>query len=508
MSQKHQLPLQEAHTQGDDVVATYGYKRELRRSLRFFSLFAVAFSIVSISTGIFLNYGFGINAFGPAMIWTWPIAGVGQIIMALIISELSTKIPLAGYAYQWGARLVNSTYGWFTGFSALIYMTITGGAIILTGCAPLVLSSFGQAAPDRRLVLAVALILFIATVMINIISVQVAARVNNVAIFTEILGTVVFAALILILWGVHSSPSGHGLGILGNTSGTILGSGPYRFALAGLIGIYTLVGFELSADLTEEAVDSQRAVPRGIITGVVSAVVLGMFALICFTLAIPNLKQTQASSLPLVTIADHYLGVDAVHALTLLVAFSMFALVVMNQAAQARLLYSMGRDNMLPFSRAFRNVNDRTKTPLLALIIGGVVSVGLMIYGYLQANTFATLIGATSIAPYIVYLLIVISYINKRRELASVRGGFNLGKFGLPLMIVGLVWTILALLVLILPQIFHGADKVVGGGLLIALLWWIFVLRGRIARGEAGVARFDATIAEVREEIAPDQTAS
>lgn len=485
----------------DDVVATYGYRHELRRTLRFFSLFAVAFSIISISTGIFLNYGFGLAAFGPAMIWTWPIAGVGQIVMALIIAELSTKIPLAGYAYQWGARLVNSTYGWFTGFSALMYMTITGGAIILTGCAPLLINSFGQATPSRHLVLAVALILFVVTVLINIVSVQLAARVNNVAIFTEILGTVVFAAVILVLWGVHGNGHGHNPSILGNTSGTIVGSGIYRFGLAGLIGIYTLVGFELSADLTEEAVDSQRAVPRGILSGVVSAVVLGMFALVSFTLAIPNLKTTESSVFPLVTIASHYLGSVPVHILTALVAFSMFALVVMNQAAQARLLYSMGRDNMLPWSKVFREVHPKTRTPLLSLIIGGVVSIGLMIYGYFQSNTFATLIGATSIAPYIVYLLIVVSYMNKRKELASVRGGFNLGRWGTPLMLVGLVWIVATLVVLVLPQIFHGADKVVGGGLVIALLWWAFELRRRIKKGTAGVARFETTAAEVEQEI-------
>ncbi|MDT5128230.1 MAG: hypothetical protein QOH54_3874 [Mycobacterium sp.] len=82
----------------DATLASFGYAQELKRTLRFFSLFAISFSIVSISTGIFLNYGFAINQFGGASIWTWPIAAAGQIVMALLIAELSTKIPLAGYA--------------------------------------------------------------------------------------------------------------------------------------------------------------------------------------------------------------------------------------------------------------------------------------------------------------------------------------------------------------------------------------------------------------------------
>ena len=291
----------------DAAVAAFGYKPELRRSLRFFSLFAVAFSVVSISTGLFLNYGFAINSFGPASIWTWPIASVGQILMALIIAELSTKIPLAGYAYQWGARLVNSAYGWFVAAFALLYMLVTVGAIALIGIGPLFLRAIGVDNPSSQLVLCVALIVMLLAIAVNVISVQITSRVNNLAVFAEIAGTMVLAVLLLILWGVHGSHGEQQLSFLTSTARTQTGAAWYGFALAGLLGIYTLVGFELSADLTEEAVESQRSVPRGIIAGVSVSAVLGMVALIAFTLAIPNLHAVQGSSLPLVTIADHWL---------------------------------------------------------------------------------------------------------------------------------------------------------------------------------------------------------
>jgi len=80
------------------ILARAGYKPELRRSLRFFSMFAIAFSIISITTGIFLNYGFGLAHWGPASIWTWPVIGVGNLMIAFIVAELSSRIPLAGYA--------------------------------------------------------------------------------------------------------------------------------------------------------------------------------------------------------------------------------------------------------------------------------------------------------------------------------------------------------------------------------------------------------------------------
>src|SRR5215472_672929 len=194
----------------EEIVVRAGYQPELRRSLRFFSMFAIAFSIISITTGIFLNYGFGLSYWGPASIWTWPIVGVGNLMIALVVAELGTRIPLAGYAYQWSARLVNSTYGWFVGFAGLLYMSVGGGAIMLGVASPLLLSEFNVNAPNPRLVLSVAIILMLLPVVINIISIQIAARVNNVAVFTEIIGTVVFGVLLLVLWGLNSKPNPYG----------------------------------------------------------------------------------------------------------------------------------------------------------------------------------------------------------------------------------------------------------------------------------------------------------
>src|ERR1700746_2703754 len=241
------------------VVARAGYKPELRRSLRFFSMFAIAFSIISITTGIFLNYGFGLAYWGPASILTWTIVGACNMMIALVVAELGTRIPLAGYAYQWSARLVNPTYGWFVGFAGLLYMAVGGGAIMLEVASPLLLSEFNVNNPSPRLVLTVAIILMLLPVVINIISIQVAARVNNVAVFTEIVGTVVFGVLLFVLWGVHAKPDKNGAGILFNTTSAFHNPTWYAFALASLLGIFTLVGFELPADMSEDAVNPVRS---------------------------------------------------------------------------------------------------------------------------------------------------------------------------------------------------------------------------------------------------------
>ena len=62
--------------------------------------------------------------------------GAGQLVVALIIAELGTRMPLAGYAYQWTARLLHSSYGWFVGFISLGAMAIAVAGITLLATAP------------------------------------------------------------------------------------------------------------------------------------------------------------------------------------------------------------------------------------------------------------------------------------------------------------------------------------------------------------------------------------
>ena len=471
----------------ESVLQRAGYEPELRRSLRFFSMFAIAFSIISITTGIFLNYGFGLAYWGPASIWTWPIVGVGNLMIALVVAELGTRIPLAGYAYRWSARLVNPTYGWFVGFAGLLYMAVGGGAIMLQVASPLLLSEFNVNNPSPHLVLAVAIILMLLPLVINIISVQVAARVNNVAVFTEIIGTVVFGVLLLVLWGVRSKPTPYGGGILFNTTSIYHNPTWYAFTLAGLLGAFTLVGFELAADMSEDAVDPRRSVPRGVLWAVGGSAVLGMIALIGFTVAIPSLKAVESSSLPLLVIAGYWLPSWLVKVFVAFVVFSMFSILVVGTGAQGRLVYSLSRDNMLPFSGTLRKIHPRSQTPITALLVFGVIDIGVMIYGYFQTSSFGTLVGATAIIPYIIYFLITVAYAVKRRTTDSLPGAFTLGRWAWPVIGFVLAYTVLIMVALSFPAPFHGSDKVLGYGGVLAALWYFGGLLRRLRTGTAGV---------------------
>src|SRR3989454_11255150 len=81
-------------------LARFGYSQELKRSLGVFSSFAVAFSYISPSTGIFTLFALGLTTVGGVFIWSWPIVAIGQFIIALGWAELSSHYPVSGSACQ------------------------------------------------------------------------------------------------------------------------------------------------------------------------------------------------------------------------------------------------------------------------------------------------------------------------------------------------------------------------------------------------------------------------
>ena len=106
------------------AMSSFRYSQELRRTIRLFGSFAVSFSFISITTGIFANYKSLLETSGPVGLWTWPLVTVGQLLVALVFAELASRMPLTGYSYQWVTRLAGPAWGWLTGWVAVCFLVI------------------------------------------------------------------------------------------------------------------------------------------------------------------------------------------------------------------------------------------------------------------------------------------------------------------------------------------------------------------------------------------------
>src|SRR5713101_3971639 len=203
--------------------------------------------------------------------------------------------------------------------------------------------------------------------------------------------------------------------------------------------------------------------------------------------------QPTASQVPLVDIVTYWMGDVAKDVFVVIVVFSIFALDVVGLAATGRLIFSFARDNIIPFSSALKKVNPQTQTPIRALATASALGLLFVAWGYISAVTgkgnsqFLLLITATATLPFIVYFLTVLAYVTRRQRMDKLPEAFDLGVWAKPVMYAALAWTLIALAALMIPKDFWGADVIVVIVLAVAASWYFAELRGRLARGEAGV---------------------
>ncbi len=166
-----------------EILKTFHYHQELKRSLKLFSSFAVAFSFISITTGIFTNYKFVLQTAGPAGLWSWAITVIGQLLVALIYAELAGIIPVSGYSYQWIKRLTNPFISWLTGWLSFCFLVLVIPAVDW-GLAPVLADLLNVPVTDFNIKLII-LCAIVSQVSLNIIGVKLAACINNAAVFTN-----------------------------------------------------------------------------------------------------------------------------------------------------------------------------------------------------------------------------------------------------------------------------------------------------------------------------------
>jgi amino acid transporter len=460
------------------VMSTFRYPQELRRTIRFFGSFAVAFSFISITTGISVNYGLVLGRSGPAGIWTWPIVTIGQTLVALVFAELSARMPLTGYSYQWVTRLAGHGWGWFTGWVAVCFLIIVVPSVD-HGIA-LVIGHILEIENSPNTLKLIVCGVMLAQAIIHIFGVRVANIINSAAVFTEVVGMVGLVVIFAVL-AVKNQPS---LEILVST-GSSVSDGSYwqAFIMASLMGAYTLVGFESAANLSEETVDAGTTVPRAVILSVLLSGGVGTLFLIFTVLGIHDVASITSAEYPLPVIIENNLGTFAASLFFLLIVVSIFACGLIIMASGSRLIYAMARDRVFPASPLFSRVSARTSVPVPALLL--ILVLGIIVEVF--AESLEQLLLAAAVLPALIYLLTVASYALRRDRLQASFGTFSLGKWGDVVAKLAIGWLLLVIGVLTLPEEFRSATLISGALCALGIAIYFARIRGKILRGEAGI---------------------
>jgi urea carboxylase system permease len=470
-----------AKTEDIRDLARFGYRQELDRSLGSFSSFAAGFSYISILTGVFQMYYLGFAAGGPAFFWTWPVVFLGQLSVALGFAELAAHYPLSGGVYQWSKRIGSPGLGWLAGwvYLACSVVSLASVALALQATLPQIAPVFqliGDATdPTDRAKNAVLLgcTLIGLTTLINAVGVRLMARINNVGVFTELVGVVLLIVLLL-------ARSRRGPGVLleaqGRADGQPLGYlGP--FLAASVMASYVMYGFDTAGTLAEETDEPRKRAPWAIVRALTAAGIAGGLLIAAGLLAVrdaadPALGQI-TGGLPF--IVKDVLGPALGNLFLCAVVFAVTVCGLAVHASAVRLIFAMARDNNLPFARPLARVQQKTQTPIVPALATGILAALILVLNINLPRIIETVCSVAIVWANLAYLMVTVPLL-----LIRLRGwphdpstasqpvlhsdqtphpAFSLGRWGLALNIVSVAWGLFIVVNMSWPRVeIYGAD--------------------------------------------------
>jgi amino acid transporter len=422
----------EQQTDAADL-ARFGYQQELKRGLGLFSSWAVAFSYISPSTGIFTLFALGLTTLGGVFIWTWPVVALGQFIIALNFAEVTSHYPVAGSVFQWTKYLSTRTYSWFTGWIYLFAGILTVTAVVATLPLALIPALHGLGWSSLVLTLHTELVFALITLavitVLNIYGVRLVALINNTGVVFEILGMFVFA---LILMAFHNHQGFH---VVTNSAGFHVNGSSFLAAM--FMSLFVIYGFDTAATLAEETKDPRRAAPKAVLYSIIGAFIIGGVFLLGTLMAIPNMHTAITNFWSPANVIEANFSTGFATLYLFVVSAAIFVCCLSIMAATIRLCFGMSRDNTLPFSKPLSKVSPSLHTPVWTCIVLAVLAA----VPFIQYSGAATVAIAATAMIYLSYFLGNIAILRARLGgWPKTTAPFKLGRWGLLVNIVGLIY--------------------------------------------------------------------
>jgi amino acid transporter len=268
----------------ETAVATHLHPEDehLKRHLGFRHLAAAGFSGV-IGSGWLVGALYAAQAAGPAAVLTWGIGGVAFLIIALVMADLGSTHPESGALVRWplrtNGRLAATLVGWGI-WVAYCTNPPSESAVVLQYASQHVPGIY-RGTSLTVLGTLVALVLMAVFTLFNWFGVLLLGRLNTaITVLKWAVPTLTLVVLIATSWHASNFTS-HG------------GFAPYGYAqalsaisTAGVIYAYT--GFQTPLDLSGEARNPHRDVPRAVIAGLLLSMVLYIGLQVAFIAAMPG----------------------------------------------------------------------------------------------------------------------------------------------------------------------------------------------------------------------------
>ena len=355
-----------------------------------------------IGAGIFVLTGQAAAQYaGPAIVWSFVLAGTACALAGLCYAEFSSMIPIAGSAYTYGYATLGELFAWIIGWD-LILEYLFAASTVAVGWSGYVVSFlrdlginfpkeftsapythttppdagwnvwrlFTEGWSSTGAVLNVPAMLIVAFITILlIIGITESATFNDAIVVIKVTVVLLFIAFGLAYinrenWTPFIPPQ-VGPGKYG-WSGIVRGAGVIFFAY---------IGFDAVSTAAQEAKKPQRDMPVGILgslaicTVLYIAVALVLTGIVKYsTLNVPDPIAVGVNAAgPGLAWLRPIVKIGAIAGLT--------SVILVMLLGQPRIFYSMSKDGLLP--PVFAAVHPKFRTPWLASLLTGVFAMAM-----------------------------------------------------------------------------------------------------------------------------------
>lgn len=465
-------------TRYENVQDDYLSKRTLKKSANVLLLWAMGVGAVISGDFFGWSYGLGVGGFWGMAIATLLMA-VMYVCMVFSIAELSAALPHAGGFYSFVRNALGPTAGFICGVTDTIEYVITPAVIVVGIGGYLNTLAFG---PGAEPPVWVSFLWWVATyvlfLFINIRGVELTLKIGLVVTALAMLVLVAFYVATLAMgafqWDLlfNLEPSE------GNAARALPFGWKGVFA-ALPFAMWFYLAIEQLPLAAEESHDAVRDMPRALIWGIITLLVLSLFTLVLNTGVGGGAAALAKSDAPL---ADGFAAVFGSGATTwILSSIALTGLVASFHAiiyAYGRVLFSLSRAGYFP---RWISVVNRHHAPQTALILGAIVGLGsaLLIQTNEEEAVGAALLNMAVFGAVISYILVMISFIELRMRRPGLPRPYR-SPLGIPGAAVGGGLAVVALVACVLNEEFR--PGILGTSLFLAvcLAYYFFYSRSRL----------------------------
>ncbi|XP_051151680.1 cationic amino acid transporter 2, vacuolar-like [Andrographis paniculata] len=364
-----------AHTKS----SSSGSHHLLAKALTISDLIAVGVGS-TIGAGVYILVGTVAREHsGPALTFSFLIAGIASALSAFCYAELASRCPSAGSAYHYSYICIGEGVAWLIGWGLILEYTI-GGSAVARGISPNLAMLFGgpSSLPSflaRQTIPVVGIVDPCAAVLVLVFTGLLCVGIKESTFVQGIVTAANICAMIFVI------VAGGYLGFKTGWPGYKLSSGYFPFGVNGMLSgastvYFAYIGFDGVASTSEEVKNPQRDLPIGIglslsiccaLYMLVSAVIVG---LVPYYAMDPDTPISFAFASHGVEWASYVIAVGACTALCSSLLGSMLP--------QPRILMAMARDGLLP--SFFSVVDKRTQIPFNSTVVTGLLAAALAFF--------------------------------------------------------------------------------------------------------------------------------